>query len=58
MTTRDYEQLIVESIKGLSAQTLAEIADFVQFLKERSRAGGGLHVRLGELSRDEEAHLE
>jgi hypothetical protein len=58
MRTPDYEHLIVESIKGLPSRTLAEIADFVEFVRRRARARGSLAGTLRDLSRDEEAHLE
>lgn len=31
-----YEQIILEGIKGLSANTLIEIADFVYFVRKRT----------------------
>lgn len=33
---QDYERLIMRGIRGLSADLLAEIADFVFFLRKRS----------------------
>ncbi len=67
MTTHIYQQLIIEGIQGLPSETLAEIADFVYFMRKRileSQAfseeleSALLRVELGQLSRDEEAHLE
>ena len=58
MRRPDYEQLIVESLKGLPRRALAEIADFVEFLKQRPRQRGPLGTTLAELSRDQEEHLE
>ncbi len=34
-TAPDFEQLIVEGIKGLPQQYLSEVADFVLFLRRR-----------------------
>ncbi len=67
MTTQAYEQLILEGIKGLPDATLAEIADFVYFLRRKvlqpqavqdERQSLLLRSELKQLSRDEEAHLE
>ena len=35
MTTQTYQQLITEGIKGLPLEILAEIADFVFFVRKR-----------------------
>jgi len=67
MTEQTYQQLIVQGIRGLPAETLAEIVDFIYFLRKRARqpdifAEELRSVLLGEelkqLSRDEETHLE
>lgn len=67
MTIRNYQQLIVEGIKGLPPEILAEIADFVYFVRKRvlqpqtfeeELQNALLRVELKQLSRDEEAHLE
>ena len=36
MTTQIYQRLIVEGIKGLRQETLAEIVDFVYFVRKRT----------------------
>ncbi|NOT57048.1 MAG: hypothetical protein HOP18_20805 [Deltaproteobacteria bacterium] len=67
MTTPAYEQLIIQGIKGLPPETLAEIADFIYFVRQRVSHSHILNEELqsaldrGELknlSRTEEAHLE
>lgn len=67
MTMEHYQQLIVEGIKGLPPELLAEIADFVYFVRKRALEpqtfeeeleDALLRVELRQLSRDEEAHLE
>ena len=67
MTTQDYEELIVEGIKGLSPEVLVEIADFIYFIRKRSLQPQAfeaelqnalLGAELRQLSRDEESHLE
>ena len=67
MTTQTYEQLIMEGIKGLSPKVLAEIADFVYFLRRRALEPKAfqeelknalLRLELKRLSRREEAHLD
>ena len=67
MTANAYEQLIVEGIKGLPTQALAEIADFISFLRMRASnpqsfeeelRAALLRVDLRQLSRDEQTHLE
>jgi hypothetical protein len=65
--TQDYEQLTVEGIKGLPPEVLAEIADFIYFIRQRALQPQAfeeelknalLRAELKQLSRDEEAHLE
>ena len=34
--TQNYQQLIIEGIKGLPPETLAEIADFIFFVRKRT----------------------
>lgn len=58
MTTQTYEQLISESIRGLPPSRLAEVLDFVQFLRQRDVSAEMLREELRQLSRDEESHLE
>ena len=67
MTTQVYQQLIIEGIKGLPSEMLAEIADFVYFVRKRvqqpqvfeeEQRNALLGVELKQLSREEEAHLE
>lgn len=67
MTTQTYQQLIIEGIKGLPPEILAEIADFIYFVRKRTLHPQAfeeelrdalLRVELKQLSRDEEAHLE
>lgn len=62
-----YERLITRGIRGLSADTLAEIADFVYFLRRRAaepEAFQGeleaalLAAELEQHSSDEWSHLE
>jgi len=36
MTSQTYEQIIAEGIKGLPQEMLAEIADFVYFVRKRA----------------------
>jgi len=67
MTTQSYQQLILEGIKGLPPEILAEIADFIYFVRKRAvqpqvfeeeLQNALMRVELRQLSRDEEAHLE
>jgi hypothetical protein len=67
MTAQDYQQIIVEGIDGLTPDLLAEIADFVLFIRKRAMhpkafkeelRGAILKSELKQLSGDEEAHLE
>ncbi len=67
MTEQIYEQLIIQGIRGLPAETLAEIADFIYFLRKRAQQPEVFAAELRDtllgkellqLSRDEEAHLE
>ena len=67
MTEQIYQQLIVQGIRGLPAETLAEIADFVYFLRKRVQQpdifaeelrNALLGEELKQLSRDEEVHVE
>ena len=67
MTTPTYQQLIIEGIKGLPPEVLAEITDFVYFVRKRilqlqafeeEIQNTLLREELRQLSRDEEAHAE
>ena len=67
MMTQTYQQLIIAGIKGLPSGTLAEIADFIYFVRKRvlepqvyeeELQNILLGAELRQLSRDEEAHLE
>ena len=67
MTEQAYTQLIIQGLKGLPHEILAEIADFIYFLRKRAQQPHAFEEELrnalcGEelrqLSRNEEAHLE
>jgi hypothetical protein len=67
MTVQTYQHLIIEGIKGLPEETLAEIANFVFFVRKRilypqafedELRNALLEAELRQLSRNEEAHLE
>ena len=67
MTTQTYQQLIIEGIKGLPPEILAEIVDFIFFVRKRviqpevfeaELQNVLLRFDLRQLNRDEETHLE
>ena len=67
MMTQTYQQLIIEGVKDLPLETLAEIVDFIYFLRKRvlqpeifeeELQSTLLNFELRQLSRNEEAHLE
>ena len=67
MSTQTYEQLIINGIRGLPPEVLAEIADYVYFLRKRivdpeafeaERKSVLLNAELKQLSIREVAHLE
>jgi len=67
MAQPTFQQLIIEGIKGLPPETLAEIVDFIYFVRKRTLQPQAfaeevhqalLNAELRHLSRDEEAHLE
>ncbi|MCI0488882.1 MAG: hypothetical protein L0229_20005 [Blastocatellia bacterium] len=67
MTAQNYQQLIIEGIKGLPPDVLAEIANFVYFIRKRAMQpqdfeeelhNALLNVELKQLSHQEEEHLE
>jgi hypothetical protein len=67
MATQAYERLILNGIKGLSPEALAEITDFIYFVRKRTLQPQAfeeeildlfLRDELTRLSRDEAEHLE
>ena len=67
MTSQTYRELITEGIQGLPDEALAEIADFIYFIRRRALQPQAfaeelknvlLARDLRHLSRDETAHLE
>ncbi|MBI5788441.1 MAG: hypothetical protein HZA78_06275 [Candidatus Schekmanbacteria bacterium] len=67
MKTPDYQQLISESVKDLPQSALAEIVDYIYFLRKRTFQPQAfeeelrsimLNTELKQLSSNEEAHLE
>jgi hypothetical protein len=67
MTTQTYHHLIIEGIDGLPPDILAEIVDFIYFVRKRVLQPQAfeeeiqntlLREELRQLSRDEVAHLE
>lgn len=66
MVTTPYQQLIIEGLQGLPNETLAEVADFVFFVRRRliqpkvfdeELRQALLRVDLRQVSHDETAHL-
>lgn len=67
MTKQTYQQLIIEGIKGLPAEPLDEIVDFIYFVRKRILQPQAFeeeiqtalfNAELRQLSRAEESHLE
>jgi len=67
MTAKNHEKLILEGIKGLPPETLAEIINFIYFLRKRNFYPKEfneelecilLNDELSNLSKIEESHLE
>ena len=67
MTSQDYQQIILEGIDSLPQEVLAEIADFVLFMRKRTMQPDAfqseiqnvlLRHELKQLSRGEESHSE
>jgi len=58
MTAQAYQQLIIEGIRGLPPEILAEITDFIYFVRKRTLQRQGFAEELKQLSRYEVAHLE
>jgi hypothetical protein len=67
MTAQTYQELIIEGLKGLPPEMLAEITDFVYFVRKRALQPQAfaeelrntlLLAELRQLSYTEELHLE
>ena len=58
MSTQTYQQLIVKGIDGLPEEMLAEITDFVYFVRRRMAQPQDFAEELRRLSRSEAVHLE
>jgi hypothetical protein len=67
MTAQTFKQIINEGIKDLPEVALAEIMDFVFFVRKRTLQpeiyeeelqSSLMNAELNQMSRDEEAHLE
>jgi hypothetical protein len=58
MTAQTYRQLIAKGIRGLPAETLAEITDFIFFVRKRALEQQSFEEELKQLSRVQVAHLE
>ncbi len=67
MTMQDYRNVILEGIENLPPDILAEIADFVLFVRKRAMQPQAfqeelemalLSLELKQLSRQQESHLE
>ena len=63
---QSYQELITEGIKGLPEAALAQIVEYVNFIKKKAQNPEFedqlndylLHFELKKLSRNEQAHLE
>jgi hypothetical protein len=67
MSIENFQELIAEGIKGLPSEALAEIADFIYFVRKRVMQPQVyeqelqtvlLGLELKRLNQEEEAHLE
>jgi len=67
MTAQGYQELIIEGVKGLPTEILAEVVDFVYFVRQRvlqprmiedDLRNAVLRAELRQFSRDEEVHLD
>ena len=58
MALPSYPQLIADGIRGLPPDVLAEIADFVFFVRKRALKQKKYEEELNRLSREEVTHLE
>ena len=58
MTAQAYQQLILDGINGLPPEILAEITDFVYFVRKRTLHQHDFEEELKQLTRNEATHLE
>jgi hypothetical protein len=58
MTPQTYQQLILDGIDGLPPDLLAEITDFVYFVRKRTLEQQNFEAELRQLSRAQVSHLE
>ena len=67
MTTKEYQQLILLGLEGLPLETLAQITDYVYFMRQRmlpaERVEGAVYqailaAELSQLNQHELTHLE
>ncbi len=58
MTPQAYQQLIQDGIKGLPPELLAEITDFIYFVRRRTLEQQDFEDELRQLSHSQVAHLE
>jgi hypothetical protein len=58
MAAQTYQQLIFEGIRDLPAETLAEITDFIYFVRKRTLEYHRFEEELKNLARAEITHLE
>ena len=54
----DFEQVIIQGIKGLPQQYLGEVADFVVFMRQKSTKSYNFKAELSLLNNHEINHLE
>lgn len=60
MTTTQIEQKLFQFTKGLPKETLLEILDFIQFIRQKklNRTADNLSFELSALSKSQTDHLE
>lgn len=58
MTPQTYQQLILDGIDGLPPDLLAEITDFVYFVRKRTLEQQNFEAELRQLSQSQVIHLE
>ena len=58
MTSQAYQKLILDGINGLPPEILAEITDFIYFVRKRTLQQQDFEEELRQLSRSEATHLE